>query len=115
MILAELKPWKDSLDAIGRRVVGSSEINMERVGCNSRECDLGNFITDIFVHHYATEEPKQADEWTSSCIAIVNTGGLRTTIEKGGKQALIDRFYLHFTHGHNIPYGNYPQKSRMQI
>lgn len=84
MILNELKPWKDFLDVFGHRVVGHSDITMERVGCNSKECDLGNFITDIFVNHYATSEPKATDEWTASSIAIVNTGGLRTTIEKGG-------------------------------
>lgn len=84
MILNELKPWKEKMDQTGRRIVGHSDIKMERLGCNSHECELGNFITDVFVHHYETQQPKAADEWTSSSIAIVNTGGLRTTIEEGG-------------------------------
>lgn len=83
-ILDELKPWKAYIDSIGSHVVGHSSITMERDGCNSGECALGDFITDIFVNHYATKATKAADEWTAAAIAIVNTGGLRTTIEKGG-------------------------------
>lgn len=82
-ILSELKPWKDFIDMTGKRVIGHSDVTMERIGCNSHECDLGNFITDIFVNHYVNNEPKAEDEWTTSAVAIVNTGGLRTTIEKG--------------------------------
>lgn len=78
-----MKPWGEYIDSLGRHIVGHSSVTLERDGCNSDSCPLGNFIADAFVNHYATKEPKGVGEWTAASVAIINTGGLRTTIEKG--------------------------------
>lgn len=98
------------MDTLGKYIVGHSSIVMQRDGCNSGECPLGNFIADAFVQHYATKEPKAANEWTPASVVLINTGGLRTTIEQGRKSHTIIDHHHHILqilstslcHSHNV-------------
>lgn len=53
--------------------------------CGTGECNLGNFITDAFIYYHATKFPHGPNEWTSAAIAMIQYGGLRTTLDKGRK------------------------------
>lgn len=67
----------------GNRDVGELRVPLMKPECSYHECNLGNFITDAFVHHYATASPPSMIDWTPATIALMPVGGLRTTLSKG--------------------------------
>ncbi|KAJ3665034.1 hypothetical protein Zmor_000550 [Zophobas morio] len=77
----ELQPWKDEVDAVGNRVIGSTLVTLDESMCRYSECLLGNFVADVMVYSYI--ELADNSSWTYAALAVYNTGGLRTTIEKG--------------------------------
>lgn len=82
-ILRELQPWKEIIDVEANRIVGVSKVTLQKSGCNYQECNLGSFITDSYVHNYVTDA--EPGEWTYAAIAIMNVGGIRTTLTAGGR------------------------------
>ena len=42
----------------------------------------GNLMTDAMVAHYVLEQPTEG-YWTNASIALLNSGGIRSPIEKG--------------------------------
>ena len=45
----ELIPWRESVDRLGNRLIGNTNVNLLNEGCRHGECLLGNFATDSFV------------------------------------------------------------------
>lgn len=80
-----MKPWKKLIDAEANRKIGTSLFPLLKDDCGTGECNLGNFVTDAFVYYYATKMPHGPNEWTSASISIIQYGGIRTTLGKGGK------------------------------
>lgn len=89
-VLAELRPWKQIIDAQGHSVVGISKVPLEKKLCSVGECDLANFMADALVHHFMAEAHK-SNQWNGAVIGLVPTGDIRTTIDKGGTS-----HYLHW-------------------
>ena len=81
----ELIPWKQDVDAQGKRVIGNSKVDLQKGPCSSGECNLGNFITDGFVAEYARTAALDKSSWTHSAIAMTNVGGIRADLLKGGE------------------------------
>lgn len=50
-ILEELVPWKEEYDSLTLRKVGEARVQLQKSGCNYKECNLGSFVTDSFVNH----------------------------------------------------------------
>lgn len=50
-IVQAMKPWKETIDAIGNEVIGSTKVFLDSSNgaCSKGECNIGNFITDAFV------------------------------------------------------------------
>lgn len=82
-IVSQIKPWKEYIDQKGLQVVGETKVTLLKTPCNLRECNIGNFLTDAFVNYYATQTESVPGKWTPAAIAILNTGGIRTTLDKG--------------------------------
>ncbi|KAJ3627081.1 hypothetical protein MTP99_014488 [Tenebrio molitor] len=78
----EMQPWKDEIDAVGTKVIGKTLVKLDQTTCRYSECLLGNFVADAMVYGY-TEQAEDDSSWTYASLAVYNTGGLRTTIEKG--------------------------------
>ncbi|KAL3266931.1 hypothetical protein HHI36_011081 [Cryptolaemus montrouzieri] len=79
--LADLKPYSEEVNIRGDSIIGSSLVRLERDDCRMGECLLGNFVTDAMVYEYIEKSPTKY--WTKAAISLMNTGSLRTTIEKG--------------------------------
>lgn len=82
-IMKELVPWREAVAVQGNRVVGQLRVPLEKMNCSSVECNLGNFIADSYIHHFATAAPTPENTWTSANVALVGAGGLRTTLSRG--------------------------------
>ena len=48
--------------------------------CRLQECNLGNLITDAFVHMYQKHPDEKA--WADVSIAMWVSGGIRSSIDK---------------------------------
>ncbi|XP_022902715.2 apyrase [Onthophagus taurus] len=81
MIDELLTPWKEEVDASGNRLLGHTNVHLDQSSCRTSECNLGNFITDAMVAYFANEA--EEGSWTAAPIAIINAGGIRTSINKG--------------------------------
>lgn len=82
-IVEELKPWKEAVDAVAMTVHGYSTVLLEQPSCIKGECNIGNLVTDSYVHHFIDKAAE--DEWTYASIAIQQAGGIRTSLSKGSK------------------------------
>ncbi len=60
-------------------------LNGDRQYCRQEECNLGNLITDAFVWH-SISFPTD-DEWNDIAIAIISSGGIRSSVAQGTKKS----------------------------
>lgn len=80
-MVQEMVPWKAEVEALGRRVVGSTLVELDKLvhDCYVGECTLGNFVADAMVDYYVGRGPEGS--WTAAAIGFINAGGLRANIE----------------------------------
>lgn len=81
-VLEAMKPWKEEVDKVGNKVFGQSLIKLDNSNCQTRECIIGNIITDSYVNSFVPMASD--DEWTYASIAIMQASGIRSPLEKGG-------------------------------
>ncbi|XP_059472052.1 protein 5NUC-like [Neocloeon triangulifer] len=81
-VLQELKPWAEKVASLGQEKVGKTLVflNGSQNSCRMRECNLGNFVSDAFISHYASTY--SGSGWTDAPIAVQNGGGIRSSIEE---------------------------------
>lgn len=80
----ELKPWKEAVDKIGQREVGTVRTMLWQKDCAFEECNIGDFVTDAFVDYFVSHPDFQDDSgWTYATVAITNAGGIRTNLPPG--------------------------------
>lgn len=82
-MVAAIQPWKQIIDKDGSKVVGISKVLLDKSSCGFRECNLGNFVADAFVHYYLTEVSGKENAWNHSIIGLVPAGSVRTTLNVG--------------------------------
>ncbi|KAK3603342.1 hypothetical protein CHS0354_025948 [Potamilus streckersoni] len=82
--LAEVKELQKPLEAQKREVVGHTAVLLEgeTYWCRIRECNLGNLYTDAMIS-YHLDYLKANDTWAAASIALVQSGGIRASIEPG--------------------------------
>lgn len=80
--MKELEPWKEYIDKEGLREIAVARTPLVKSGCNTAECNIGNFLTEAAVHYYTKFAEK--GEWTYAAISLTAVGGIRTTLNKGG-------------------------------
>ncbi|XP_031636271.1 apyrase-like isoform X2 [Contarinia nasturtii] len=83
-VMDAITPWKEVIDAKGKRVLGHTKVPLKITSCFTKECNLGNFAADALVHYYITElSGRNENQWTEPIIGIINCGGVRTEIGAG--------------------------------
>jgi 5'-nucleotidase len=86
--------------------IGKSNVYLEGVetACRMRECSMGNFICDAFVHAFLDKGRKSSDKfWTNYPIAINSGGYMRTAFnasDHNGTITLGDMYAI-------LPFDNY--------
>lgn len=78
----ELSSWSEGVQTSYSSVVGSTSVHLDGKfeSCRLQECVLGNLITDAMVDHY---HGNGSGKWTKLRIAVMNGGGIRSSIAKG--------------------------------
>ncbi|KAH8400588.1 hypothetical protein KR222_007244 [Zaprionus bogoriensis] len=81
-LLDLLEVYRPNITALEKDIVGYTKVKLEGGNiCRLRECNLGNLITDSMVHARVLED-KSADYWTDAPIALLQGGGIRSSIDK---------------------------------
>ncbi|XP_017155292.1 protein 5NUC-like [Drosophila miranda] len=82
-LLDLLEVYRPSVINLEKAVVGHSKVHLEgsKQVCRDRECNMGNMLTDAMVFSRVREE-QGGDYWTDAAIAVINGGGIRSSIEK---------------------------------
>ncbi|KAK7108612.1 snake venom 5'-nucleotidase-like [Littorina saxatilis] len=80
--LEELKQWKQGLGDLMKTVVGRTLVKLDgnRMVCRTRECNLGNLITDAMAEEGRKFPSRTGANFT---IAIYNSGGIRSSFDIG--------------------------------
>ncbi|XP_070509718.1 apyrase-like [Chironomus tepperi] len=82
-IIEEMKPWKESVDKIGQREIGSVKGMLYQKDCAFGECNIGDFVTDAFLDFIVNHPDFQDNHWSYATVAITNAGGIRTNLPPG--------------------------------
>ncbi|XP_034654869.1 protein 5NUC [Drosophila subobscura] len=83
------------IDDMESHVVGTTMVylNGDRTSCSLGECNFGNFIADSLVYARVLEQPGQAGQrksWTDAAIGLMNSGGIRASIDPGQTGAITE-------------------------
>nr|XP_032518823.1 uncharacterized protein LOC116771168 [Danaus plexippus plexippus] len=82
-VLAIVERYQDEVYAISETIAGNSSVYLDGLSCRMSECNMGNLITDAIVNKYAKEYTGSG--WTDSPIAILQGGGIRSSIIHEGQ------------------------------
>ncbi|KAL1885326.1 hypothetical protein Cpir12675_007005, partial [Ceratocystis pirilliformis] len=81
---ADIDEWRLGFDYYANEVIGSAVIDLDQTMCRKQECLLGNVVADAMVDYVMrntkSEIPKADKE---RYFALINSGGMRATIENG--------------------------------
>lgn len=77
-VLAIVNKYSGEVAKTSEVVLGKTSIKLDGSSCRLKECNMGNLITDAMVHKYAAEYKGQG--WTDAPIAIIQGGGIRSSI-----------------------------------
>ncbi|EDW61288.1 protein 5NUC [Drosophila virilis] len=83
-VKALLDSKRATIDELETQVVGVSKVvlNGDREVCRQSECNFGNFIGDALVYGRVIEDYGGL-YWTDAAIALMNSGGIRASIDPG--------------------------------
>lgn len=79
-ILRLLDEYQSIINAISKQIIGSTKTSLDP-NCRSVECNMGNFVMDAVVYNRAKQY--KGPYWTDAAIAVMNGGGIRSTVPVG--------------------------------
>lgn len=82
-VLKVLDKYRAGVEALGKTVIGKSMVLLNGHTCRFQECNMGNLITDAMLYQYARNYSRQDGFWTDASIAIIQSGGIRASIDNG--------------------------------
>ncbi|ALC41076.1 veil, partial [Drosophila busckii] len=80
-ILQLLEYYRPNITSLEQQIVGYTKTFLEGGTCRLQECNLGNLIADSMVHTRVLED-ESGKFWTDAPIALLQGGGIRSSIEK---------------------------------
>ncbi|EDW01381.1 protein 5NUC [Drosophila grimshawi] len=87
-LLDLLEVYRPDITHLEETIVGYTKVELEGGNvCRLRECNLGNLIADSMVHARVLELP-DGDYWTDAPIALLQGGGIRSSIEKNSNGSI---------------------------
>lgn len=83
-IKAKLAPWKEEVDKVALKEVGTLHATLDFDPCEFDECTFGDFIADAFVDHYVDHPDfKEDGSWTYASISMIHSGAIRNSLNPG--------------------------------
>ncbi|XP_059057792.1 uncharacterized protein LOC131851320 [Achroia grisella] len=70
--------YREGVTILSKQIVGSTRVSLDGLSCQDKECNMGNLITDAMIYKYA--EKYKGKYWTDAAIAVIQGGGIRTSI-----------------------------------
>ncbi|KAH8297418.1 hypothetical protein KR044_011477, partial [Drosophila immigrans] len=87
-LLDLLDVYRPNITALEQTIVGYTKVTLEGGNiCRLRECNLGNLVADSMVHTRVLED-KAGDYWTDAPIALIQGGGIRSSIDKNSNGSI---------------------------
>ncbi|EDW61292.1 protein 5NUC [Drosophila virilis] len=87
-LLDLLEVYRPNITRLEQTIVGYTKVTLEGGNvCRLRECNLGNLIADSMVHTRVLEN-KGGDYWTDAPIALLQGGGIRSSIDKNANGSI---------------------------
>lgn len=77
-VLTIVDRYRGEVMKISEVAVGNTSVLLDGHTCRLKECNLGNLIADAMVYKYASLY--EGDGWTDAPIAIIQGGGIRSSI-----------------------------------
>ncbi|XP_026756321.2 uncharacterized protein LOC113516144 [Galleria mellonella] len=88
-VLAIVNKYHDDVLKVTEDVVGSTLVHLDGHSCRLHECNMGNLITDAMIYKYASEY--KGEGWTDAPIAIIQGGGIRSSITHSNTSTKVTR------------------------
>lgn len=79
-ILTELIPWKQMFDSVTMQSIGYVNETIIGTNCHSTECEMGNFLTDIYRQYHVAQNQSLED---ALVVAIEFAGEIRASLKQG--------------------------------
>ncbi|KAF9979970.1 hypothetical protein BGZ65_005738 [Modicella reniformis] len=77
--------WRSEFESWAKTVLGKASDNFDMAGCRTRDCVMGNFMTDAMLQYARSlssgKDKKTKHPWAD--LTIINTGGIRAGLAKG--------------------------------
>lgn len=88
-ILAEVRKYAAPIEESIGETIGRSYVLLDgrRSSCRTRECNLGNVVTDAMLEDQVTY--KGEERWSDVSIAMTNAGAIRAAIPSGNYEEQI--------------------------
>lgn len=83
-VMELLEMYRPAVDVFHQTVIGESRVFLNGT-CKFGECNLGNLMADSMVHAYVSRY--RGNYWTDTAIALINSGGIRTSGSAGNLTA----------------------------
>lgn len=81
-VLDALEEYREEVEAYENEVIGTTKVILEGDNCRKEECNMGNLLTDAMVSIRAgLYTLSDNNKWTDAAIAIVQGGGVRSSID----------------------------------
>ncbi|CAK1555864.1 unnamed protein product [Leptosia nina] len=77
-VLNIVNEYREKILNVTEEVIGSTSVVLDGLSCQHMECNFGNLIADAMVYKYASEY--NGEHWTDAPIAIIQGGGIRSSI-----------------------------------
>ncbi|XP_050348019.1 uncharacterized protein LOC126771897 [Nymphalis io] len=74
-----IQRYRTEISNYTEEVIGKTSIVLDGLSCQHQECNMGNLIADAMVYNYAMEYEGK-EHWTDAPIAIIQGGGIRSSI-----------------------------------
>ncbi|XP_047032318.1 protein 5NUC-like isoform X4 [Helicoverpa zea] len=79
-VLEIVNTYSKNMVAITETIIGNTSVYVDGQTCRLKECNMGNFISDAIIYKYASVYRGQG--WTDAPIAIIHSGGIRSSFNK---------------------------------
>lgn len=89
-VLIAMKPWKKMINENVQKTLAKTEIPLLKVPCHSRECHLGNLLSDAFVDHYRRDMNTHSDYNKTTLIGMITSATIHSSRNAGETITLND-------------------------
>lgn len=89
-VLAIVERYRSQILNYTEEIIGTTSVALDGLSCQHVECNMGNLITDAMVYRYISDYTGK-NHWTDAPIAVIQGGGIRSSIDHAEMPAAITK------------------------